>query len=258
VSRCCWRIDDLAQRSGTTVDTIRYYMREGLLPSAERVGRNKLYGPDHLDRLTWIRKLQHRHFSLAAIRSLLREKDSPGLRAIFEDPGSDESYDFDQLVERAGATPEVVDALREAGLLLDPEVLGRLTYDGADLDVVSAAATLHELGMAPDAIAALARIYVQGLEAIQRHVLAFFHGDEAEEWGTTWQPGEAEAVRDRVSADAGRALDATRRFVEFAHRRTVQRLLLESVTAELDATLGDGTEVSHGTEVGHEGHLARS
>ena len=33
------RIDDLAQRSGLTVDTIRYYAREGLLPPAEKSGK---------------------------------------------------------------------------------------------------------------------------------------------------------------------------------------------------------------------------
>ena len=31
MSSGCWRIDELAQRAGLTVDTIRYYAREGLL-----------------------------------------------------------------------------------------------------------------------------------------------------------------------------------------------------------------------------------
>ncbi len=40
-----WRIDDLAHRAGVTVDTVRYYQREGLLPDGQRSGRVKLYGP---------------------------------------------------------------------------------------------------------------------------------------------------------------------------------------------------------------------
>ena len=36
-----WRIDDLAQRAGVAVDTIRYYQREGLLRSGERDGRTE-------------------------------------------------------------------------------------------------------------------------------------------------------------------------------------------------------------------------
>ena len=34
-----WRIDDLAHRAGVTVDTIRYYQREGLMPDGQRSGR---------------------------------------------------------------------------------------------------------------------------------------------------------------------------------------------------------------------------
>jgi len=66
-----WRIDDLAQRADLTVDTVRFYQREGLLPAGVRVGRSKQYGQDHLDRIQQIRDLQARRFSLAAIKALL-------------------------------------------------------------------------------------------------------------------------------------------------------------------------------------------
>ena len=46
-----WKIDELAQRAGVTVDTIRYYGREGLLEPPERSGRHKLYGNQHVERL---------------------------------------------------------------------------------------------------------------------------------------------------------------------------------------------------------------
>ena len=39
------RIDDLAHESGLTVDTIRYYQREGLLPPGEREGRHRSTAP---------------------------------------------------------------------------------------------------------------------------------------------------------------------------------------------------------------------
>ena len=57
-SLCAWRIDDLAHRADVTVDTVRYYQREDLLPVGERAGRVKLYGPIHLERLERIRDLQ--------------------------------------------------------------------------------------------------------------------------------------------------------------------------------------------------------
>ena len=114
----CWRIDDLAQKAGVTVDTIRYYQREGLLPQAERFGRANLYGPHHLERLDRIRELQGRRFSLAAIRALLDE-DRPGLEGIFGDAGGCK-YSFDELVERSGIDRDLADVLHASGLLRDP------------------------------------------------------------------------------------------------------------------------------------------
>ena len=40
-----WRIDDLAHKAGVSVDTIRYYQREGLLPTARRKGRAQALRP---------------------------------------------------------------------------------------------------------------------------------------------------------------------------------------------------------------------
>ncbi len=81
-----WRIDELAHKAGCTVDTIRYYAREGLLQAPEKSGRHKLYGPDHLERLTRIRELQAQRFSLAAIRAIVNV-DRPGLEALFAAQG---------------------------------------------------------------------------------------------------------------------------------------------------------------------------
>ena len=64
-----------------TVDTIRYYQREGLLP-AGRAGRpGQPLRPRHLERLDRIRELQARRFSLAAIRALLGDERGGSSRA---------------------------------------------------------------------------------------------------------------------------------------------------------------------------------
>ncbi len=117
-----WRIDELAQKAGVTVDTIRYYAREQLLPPPERSGRHKLYGPEHLDRLTRIRDLQAERFSLAAIRAVL-DADRPGLERIFA-TNVDRQYSLDDLIEQSGVASDVVDGLRTVGLLPDPAEFG--------------------------------------------------------------------------------------------------------------------------------------
>jgi len=50
------KIGDLAKRAGCTVETIRYYEREGLLPKSERGASNyRLYDCSHFKLFHFIR-----------------------------------------------------------------------------------------------------------------------------------------------------------------------------------------------------------
>jgi len=221
-----WRIDDLAQRAALTVDTIRFYQREGLLPPAERVGRAKVYGNTHLERLERIRELQERRFSLAAIRALL-EADRPGMiDGIFGSGGA--AYDLEALVERSEIEADLAERLRKVGLLRDPSDFGRDAYDAADLDVLRAAAELRAEGMPADIVVELVSIYVVGVERMQTEVLELFRGQR----GPTWKPGELQAFQERTTASAANLLPVVSRIVEYVHERTLQRLTLAAVEAD--------------------------
>jgi DNA-binding transcriptional MerR regulator len=65
------RIDELAQRAGTTSRNVRAYQARGLIPPPELRGRTGYYGEEHLRRLELINHLQERGFSLEAIRQTL-------------------------------------------------------------------------------------------------------------------------------------------------------------------------------------------
>ncbi|MGH3054299.1 MAG: helix-turn-helix domain-containing protein, partial [Gaiellaceae bacterium] len=52
---------ELADRTGMSERTIRYYIQFGLLPSPEGAGPKSRYTPSHLSRLTLIRMLQEKH-----------------------------------------------------------------------------------------------------------------------------------------------------------------------------------------------------
>ena len=72
------KIGELASASGTAVETIRYYEREGLLPAPARTESNyRSSGPEHLARLQFIRYCRGLDMSLDEVRVLLRFKDSP-------------------------------------------------------------------------------------------------------------------------------------------------------------------------------------
>lgn len=71
-------IGTLAKKTGTKVQTIRYYEQIGLMPEPGRTaGGQRRYGDAGLDRLSFIRHARQLGFPLDAIRELLDLSDHP-------------------------------------------------------------------------------------------------------------------------------------------------------------------------------------
>lgn len=72
------RIGVLAEKTGATVETIRYYEKEGLLPEPLRSQANyRLYNDSHLERLNFILRCRTLDMTLEEVRILLRYWDEP-------------------------------------------------------------------------------------------------------------------------------------------------------------------------------------
>lgn len=72
------KIGELAKRTNCQVETIRYYERERLLSAPARSeGNFRLYGDEHVARLSFIRRCRSLDMTLDEIRTLLRFRDSP-------------------------------------------------------------------------------------------------------------------------------------------------------------------------------------
>jgi DNA-binding transcriptional MerR regulator len=219
----CWRIDDLAHEAGITVDTIRYYAREGLMPAPTPSGRLRLYGDRHLDRLRRIRELQERRFSLAAIRAVV-ETNRPGIDDLFSGTGS--TYTLDELVARSGVDAPLVERLREVDLLPDPAEFGRAAYDETDLHLLEAVAELQAIGMPPEVLVDLGSIYVRNFAVMQREVVDLFAGRTHPDW----TPEMRTSVQD-LSAVTTRLVPAVDRVLNYVHQRTLQRFTLDAISA---------------------------
>ena len=65
-------IGKVAARTGCNIETIRYYEKEDLLPAPNRTeGGHRLYTPDMVERLVFIRRSRELGFSMYEIRQLL-------------------------------------------------------------------------------------------------------------------------------------------------------------------------------------------
>ncbi len=70
------KIGELAAATGTPVETIRFYERDGLLPAPERSeGNFRVYDETHLSRLTFVRHCRALDMNLDEIRVLLKFRD---------------------------------------------------------------------------------------------------------------------------------------------------------------------------------------
>lgn len=71
------KIGELAQLTGMSVETIRFYEREKLMPAPARsIANYRIYSTEHVDRLTFVRHCRSLDMALKEIRMLLRFMDA--------------------------------------------------------------------------------------------------------------------------------------------------------------------------------------
>ena len=72
------RMSELSERSGTTVATLKYYLREGLLPAGASLGATRAdYSEAHLQRVRLVRALIDAGVSVAQSKRVVEALDSP-------------------------------------------------------------------------------------------------------------------------------------------------------------------------------------
>lgn len=115
------KVGELARVVGKTVRAMHLYEELGLLePSARSEGGFRMYGPDAIDRIHWIVKLQAIGFTLAEIQGFIRDfqEASSGrdattrVRAVFADK-------LRQIREQAAQLQVIENDLLEAVAYLD-------------------------------------------------------------------------------------------------------------------------------------------
>jgi len=126
------KISELSERSGVPVATVKFYIREGMLPRGEAVSATRAeYGDEHLARLRVIAALADvRGLPLARVRDILELIDAPS-----GDP-------VETLGRAVGALPPYVTvqrddyplaraAIAELGLAYDPDFTAVAQLDEA-------------------------------------------------------------------------------------------------------------------------------
>ncbi|MCE3553291.1 MerR family transcriptional regulator [Pseudonocardia sp. RS11V-5] len=158
------RMAELSRATGVPVATIKYYLREGLLPRGEvTTSPNQAqYGEEHVRRLTLVRSLvEVGGLSIAAVRAVLGAIDDPAVPlhdtlGLTIDAADAPAPAVDDPLHAAAA--ERIDAIvAERGWRLSPDPPARRA-------AIDALATMHRV--TGDRLAGLAPVYAEAAERI--------------------------------------------------------------------------------------------
>jgi DNA-binding transcriptional MerR regulator len=250
------RVEELARRTDTSVDTIRFYQKRHLLDPPRREGRVAWYGPEHVARLQRIRELQGRGFSLAVIRRLLDGEldaiDEP-LAAAVADAAGEELLTLDELAARAGVPAALLDTVVREGLLVPLTRDGDARFAVSDAAIVTAGLTLLEVGLPLPSLLALARRHHDATRDVAEEAVRLFDAHVREPLRAS---GESDAVQAEQLVDAFRALLPAVTTLVAHHFRSVllevaqEHLEAVGEPAELDAARAEPGWSAPGEQVG--------
>jgi DNA-binding transcriptional MerR regulator len=254
------RIGELAREAGVSRETIHYYLREGLLQSAEKVNARLSYFDDgHLARLRLIKAFQQAHIPLARIREQLEgmskygTPETPALReralAVVTEflslDGEELPLTPAEVAERAGLTLVQLADLEDLGVLQPQSTDRGPVYTGAEVEAASAARTIMDQGVALEELR-----FVRRYSELAEQEIAFLLNHLI-------KPAIAAGRRDRVSATlANRGLMVLEAYLRRQHRR--RTLLFPPEIPDLPDPLADSTarasaskEESNAGDLGH-------
>jgi DNA-binding transcriptional MerR regulator len=239
-----YRVDALAELTGTSVDTIRFYQKRRLLDPPSREGRIAWYGQEHRERLDRIRDLRRRGLTLALIGRLVRGEldpaDAPLAAAVAAADIGDEPEEFLTLAElalRTGVPEELLQTVAAEGLLVGRVHDGAQRYTASDAQVVTAGIELLGTGLPMADLLTLARDHHARTRATAEQAVALFDA-------TIRTPLRASTLGDDDKAqrlvDAFRVmLPAVTELVEHHFRR-----VLLAVAQEHLESVGDASEIA--------------
>jgi DNA-binding transcriptional MerR regulator len=234
-------VNELAERAGASVRTIRYYQSEGLLPAPERHGRDAVYGADHLERLGVISDLQDRGLRLSAIADLLRdaggESDVAGWlglgQSLVRSWSDDEPVLLGEadLQARLAGSPDAAPAdLEAAGLLERRADTTPVTYLVPSPGLLEVALELRALGIDLDIAASLRTLLEHRLGALATDLVAEFTDRVSLGHLAGEGPAALTELIDALQPVARRTVDLV-----FAHEmERAQRALLDAAVAAVN------------------------
>lgn len=178
------KVGELARQADTSLSTVKFYVKEGLIRPVLKTGRNMAYyDPSCIETIQLIRTLQReRYYPLSVIKRLLQSATQEQLSLLdaihkVDPAGSGARCTAAEAARRSGLTAEQVAALRQAGLVAPAGTGKRQTYGQEDLSIMGLVRRRMDAGIPFDQSVRAFTIYDRALqEAARADVDAFTVG----------------------------------------------------------------------------------
>jgi DNA-binding transcriptional MerR regulator len=188
-----YRVEELAEAAGLSVEVVRSYQSRGLLPRPRHEGRMAYYGTRHLERLQAIRDLKARGHSLRAIATLLTEDGGP--IAVSPSAVETETLTLVDLADRTRVPPAMLRSFEGSGLLQPTGEGPDRHYTAADVRAVKMLLALLGGGVPMEELMAVAKGELDSLEALAQGAVDLFMRYIREPMVASHVPQKEEAER---------------------------------------------------------------
>src|SRR3954467_15912074 len=182
-------IDELARETGLTVRNVRSHHARGLLPPPEVRGRTGFYGPEHVERLRLILKLQSEGLKLDGIKRLLGDDGERllALRRAGADTEAPEVLTAAELSERFGDAGHLIAKAAKPGLLVP---LGDGHYEVPSPALLAAAEEVVTRGVSLDHALDLIESVERHARAVSKDFVKLFMDDVIKPFADAGMPAE--------------------------------------------------------------------
>jgi DNA-binding transcriptional MerR regulator len=238
--RARYRVDELAELAGISVELLRSYQSRGLVPPPVHEGRVAWYDGRHLDRLRRIRDLKAKGWSMRSISDTL--DSAGGLRATVDAAvvGDDEQFGMDELAERTGVPPAVLRSFVASGVLRPRHGRsGTDTFTQADVHAMRSLLVLIGTGVPMEEFMAVADVQLAAVERVAEGTFELYLRYLREPLLARDLPARAEA--ERMTAGLRLLLQSVGTLLTYNFQRTIlevaQRYLEQHGTKAEQAAL---------------------
>lgn len=232
------KIGEIAKKSGVPASTIRYYVKEGLLPSPEKVNKKMAYYDEAcIGKLEAIQQLQAKKFyPLSVIRNILRrmddgfslEESEEVENAVFSPMagGDADLVGRPEFLRVTGLTPEQLDEVEAIGLVMPYlREKNKALYNQEDITIArDAVQQVYRYGLDPEDLefyVRLANEIIDHEEALRKKITS----------------GMSSKGNARITTDLTRAANHFRSYI-------LRRLFQQKIQTRIQRSLSREEDVS--------------